>query len=141
MSYNEPGNIFRTIITQSLREQNTPLNTAYFCQKNLDLLQRTLQEQIYAKIQHRIDRQDDRQLLTIMRGIYIENDVSGSLSVADQVKAMNALVVKVCLPQIASGIKAYQAYIVDASTLPMPISRGVSTNMAGSRSLQPNIGF
>jgi Family of unknown function (DUF5761) len=130
-----------TNMIRSLHEIPTPLNTVFFSDRNINAIQKELYTQIFNKIQYKIDRQDDNVLLQIMRGIYIENDVDARQDIQGQIHDLNALVVKVCLPQIASGLKAYKAYVRDASSLPEPISRGISTNQKGQRQLQPNIGF
>ena len=126
---------------RSLHQSPDAVNTRFFNSNNVDVLQKTLRETIKAKTGYLIDRQADDQLLIIMRGCYIENNIDRTLPPMEQVSQLNAMTVRICLPQIASGLKQYLGYLKDASSLPSPISRSVNTSVKGSRTLELHVGL
>jgi hypothetical protein len=65
----------------------------------------------------------------------------GCTSLEEQIIRLNKSVLQECIKQILSGIGAYEKYYLDASSIPMPLTRPVYTSQKGSNVLQENIGF
>ena len=140
-SEDKPQSGINHFMIRSLHQNPDPINTRFFNSNNVDVIQNMLRAQIKSKTGFVIDRQDDDCLGIIMRACYIENDVDSSLSPDDFVKGLNDMVVRISMPQIASGIKAYLAYLKDASSLPTPIARSQNTNIKGQKTLEMRVGL
>ena len=140
-SEDKPTGGVNHFMIRSLHQNPDAINTRFFNSTNVDVIQNRLKTQIKNKTGFVIDRQDDDALLIIMRACYIENDIDSSLSPDDFVKDLNDMVVRISLPQIASGIKGYLSYIRDASSLPTPIARSQNTNIKGQKTLEMRVGL
>ena len=117
----------------------TPLNHAYFGKANVDAVQRALIAAMRAK-GHVIDRQSDNEVLGVMRGVFesysTNADTADPKYIAPEIARINAIVHKVLVDQVTTGIQQYLGYIKDASTLPEPLSRGVNASSKGDNFLQ-----
>ena len=140
-SEDKPQSGVNHFMIRSIHQSPDAINTRFFNSNNVDVIQNMLKSQIQSKTGFVIDRQDDDALLIIMRACYIENDVDSSLSPDDFVKGLNDMVVRIALPQIASGIKGYLAYLKDASSLPTPIPRAQNMSVKGTRTLELRSGL
>jgi hypothetical protein len=117
----------------------TDLSRAFFSEKNVDAIQRALASTVKAKTGHQIDRQSDRELLGIMRGIYeaYSNNTGG----CGELKRLNDIVLDIIVDQVTSGVEGYLSYLKDASTMPEPLSRGTFASIKGERTLEYKVGF
>lgn len=59
-------------VLRSLGEAPSPLNQLFFSRRNLDMLQRGLVKRVLEKLHTRISRQSDRDMLLLMRRVYLE---------------------------------------------------------------------
>jgi len=118
--------------------ERTPLSDAFFSRSNFDLLQSTIQAEVYkasgAK-KYRIDRQDTDELKTVARGLYLQYAKNSPYDIQGQVKELNEMVVKWCYPRILSEVEAYFHYLNDISTLPVPLPQPIHLSSAGTKSL------
>ena len=114
----------------------SPLTKAYFSRSNLDLVQRTLADEVARLTGFRIDRQDDTQMLIVMRALYLDHAKNAPRDVQAEVRRLNAGVVSSLIDQVISGITARLSYLRDASRMRTPIPRGSATSIKGIAPLQ-----
>lgn len=114
--------------TEGLWEETT-LSTAFFSKQNIQTLQNGIRAGVYhrSRGQYTIGEQDCDSLKIIMRSLYLQHAAHQSDQVAQQVDALNALVLQYCIPQVYSEAEGYMQYIVDASTMYTPLSQPVMT--------------
>ena len=62
-----------------------------------------------------------------MRSIFLQHSANLPHSITQQVEELNKLVLDYAIPQICSEAEGYIKYKNDVSTLPVPLSHGVST--------------
>ena len=109
--------------------ENNLLSRAFFCAKNIT----TLQYQIINGVakssngRFKIGFQDEDTLKIIMRSIFLQHASNLPTSITQQVEELNKLVLEYAIPQICSEAEGYIKYKNDVSTLPVPLSHGVST--------------
>ena len=118
---------------------STPLSDIYFSKQNIDALQLGLKNMILNKSQgkYNISRQSDIELKIVMRSIYLQYATnSRDVDIITQVKTLNKRVLDWCVPEIISNIKQQEKYMLDISTLPRPIERGILTSSKGTKQLE-----
>lgn len=126
----------------------TPLTFLFFSGKNIDSLQNLLRLRTYNETGYVIDDQSVNELLTIMRGVFLEHvshpplihkdmtkDVLENLLVkyTNEVDRLNRLVVEFITPKLISQIKQYLGYLQDASAQPIPLEQPMSDSTTGQK--------
>jgi hypothetical protein len=71
-----------------------------------------------------------------MRSIYFQYGKNTTVNVAGQVLDLNTRVIDWCVPEILSNIKQSDKYIMDISTLPIPMELPNLTTQKGLRTLE-----
>ena len=117
----------------SLKQCPTPLNTLFFSEFNMNLLQRGIRQSFRDKTGVAIDYQNPSDLYSIMRVVFINNSGDPNANVQEQVKYMNSIVIKTAAGQIQTGVSQYMGYIHDVETLSVPIDRPKSTTNYGNK--------
>ena len=117
----------------TLKQCPTPLNTLFFSEFNMNLLQRGIRQSFRDKTGVAIDYQNSNDLYSIMRVVFINNSGDPNANVQEQVKFMNGIVITTALGQIQTGVSQYMGYIHDIDTLSVPIDRPVSTTTYGNK--------
>ena len=117
----------------SLKQCPTPLNTLFFSEFNMNLLQRGIRQSFKDKTGVAIDYQNPNDLYSIMRVVFINNSGDPNANVQEQVKYMNGIVIKTASGQIQTGVSQYMGYIHDVDTLAVPIDRPVNTTTYGKK--------
>ena len=117
----------------SLKQCPTPLNTLFFSEFNMNLLQRGIRQSFRDKTGVAIDYQNPNDLYSIMRVVFINNSGDPNANVQEQVKYMNGIVIKTAAGQIQTGVSQYMGYIHDVETLSVPIDRPKSTTNYGNK--------
>ena len=117
----------------SLKQCPTPLNTLFFSEFNMNLLQRGIRQSFRDKTGVAIDYQNSNDLYSIMRVVFINNSGDPNANVQEQVKFMNGIVITTALGQIQTGVSQYMGYIHDIDTLSVTIDRPVSTTTYGNK--------
>lgn len=119
------------------------ISTVFFSKDNIDLLQKTIKMVLYKKTGYVIGRQDDTELLAIMRAMFIQysrNLVNCTPDIIrGEVKCLNVQVVNYSVPKINTAVKQYYAYLQDTQSFPVPVPLPVATSNAGTKSLNPSI--
>ena len=117
----------------TLKQCPTPLNTLFFSEFNMNLLQRGIRQSFRDQTGVSIDYQNPSDLYSIMRVVFINNSGDPNANVQEQVKYMNGIVIKTALGQIQSGVSQYMGYVHDIDTLAVPIDRPVNTTTYGKK--------
>lgn len=117
------------------------LSNAFFCRANITRIQRLIQQQIAAKMGYAISDQSEPALVNIMRNTYLQYSTFSDDNVTAEIAYLNDVVTKLVLPDIASSIKAYIAYVKDASSLPEPAPLPAVVSVKGTKSLPAFQGF
>lgn len=110
------------------RQEGNQVLELFFSAKNIDALQNALVDLIYKSTGVTISRQSERDLLGIMHFMYNAHaSAACSGSVVQEVRRLNKYVLEEYVDSVKSGMLMYIHYLKDASTLPTPIDRSVST--------------
>jgi hypothetical protein len=117
----------------SIKQCQTPLNTLFFSEFNINLIQRAIRQQFKNETGISIDYQNEDDIFAIMRVVFINNASEHYKNVNAQVKFMNEMVMKTALSQIKTGVSQYVSYVRDIDTLSMPIDRPVNTSTFGNK--------
>ena len=117
----------------TLKQCPTPLNTLFFSEFNMNLLQRGIRQSFRNQTGVSIDYQNPSDLYSIMRVVFINNSGDPNANVQEQVKYMNGIVIKTSLAQIQTGVSQYMGYVHDIDTLAVPIDRPVNTTTYGKK--------
>jgi hypothetical protein len=119
----------------SIKQTPTPLNTLFFSEFNINLLQRAIRQKFKNETGVSIDYQNPDDLFSIMRVVFINNAGNHSTAVNEQVKFMNSLVIKTALGQIQSGVAQFMGYMRDIDTAAIPPNAPVNTSTYGMKML------
>jgi hypothetical protein len=117
----------------SIKQCETPLNSLFFSEFNTNLIQRAIRQKFKDDTGISIDYQNEDDLFSIMRVVFINNSGDHYSQVNQQVRQMNEMVIKTALSQIKTGVSQYVAYIRDIDTLSIPIDRPESTSTYGNK--------
>ena len=115
----------------SINQTQTPLNTAFFCQRNQDVIQRGLKQNVLNKYGVRIDTQSSDALAAMMRVVFIENSADPYGNVTPQVRLMNGKVIDLATGQVASGVAQHYGYLKDIDRPLQPPSIPRNTSLYG----------
>ena len=115
------------------RHSNTPLNTVYFSQGNIDRLQDEIRAAVKQMVNADIDRQSDPDLLLVMRSYYLQYATNNPGKVAEELEDLNKRTIHFCANRIAVEIEAFRYFRKDILDFPEPIARPVETNIYGTR--------
>jgi hypothetical protein len=144
-----PVNNYNFIATAEIPTENTAniisrnmnctdVSSIFFSDNNVNLLQTG----IYNKIlnisagKYNIGRQSDTDLKIIMRSIYFQYGKNAPNNIKEQVLELNTRVIDWCVPEILANIKQSDKYIMDISTLPIPLDRSILPTQKGLRTLE-----
>jgi hypothetical protein len=131
------------LITNTLN--SNPLSKVYFNPNNIA----TIQSGIINKVnqvsngQYSIGRQNEQQLLIIMRSIYLQFSKNREHDISNQVNELNTMVIEECARIIIPNIQQQQGYIDDISSgikiTPWPQNvSGKTTQLRGFDSVIPD---
>jgi hypothetical protein len=99
------------------------LAQVYFSAENMQIVQNGLRASVYKLSGGKINipNQNVDNLKIIMRGIYMEYAEHYPKNIKGQVERLNKLVLDSVVPNLYSEAVGYQQYLIDQSTLPMPL--------------------
>jgi hypothetical protein len=99
----------------------------YFSAENMQIVQNALRANIYKLSDGKINipNQNVDNLKIIMRGIYMEYAEHYPKDIKGQVERLNQLVLDYAVPKLYSEAVGYHQYIIDQSTLAMPMDRPI----------------
>lgn len=105
----------RDQLINSIKQTPTPLNTLYFSDFNIDLIQRGIRQKFKDETGISIDYQKRDDVFAIMRVVFINNAGNQMKNVNEQVKFMNSIVIETALSQVRSGVAGFLGYMKDIS--------------------------
>lgn len=109
---------------------NTPLSVAFFCAKNIEILQNGIRKGVYdmSNGQYLVSNQSDDVLKVIMRSTYLQfAKHNPNVSIPQQIGQLNKLVLDYTVRQVYGETQGYLKYLHDVSTLAVPIAHPVMT--------------
>lgn len=110
------------------RQTDDPILTLFFSDTNVDALQAEIVRIIKMSTGITISRQSERDLLGIMHFMYDQHaNTRCPVSVIEEVRNLNKHVLDESVTNVKSGMLMHMRYLKDASSLPAPIDRSVST--------------
>jgi len=108
------------------------LITAFFSNQNISVIQKALREEVKRVHGWVISRQDDTELVLIMRGVFNMNNASVlDHDLKDQVCRLNDLVVEYTLPRLVTNIRHYLGYLRDSTRPYRLVDRPINTSRRG----------
>lgn len=115
-------------------QECTPLSNLFFDQVNIDALQEGIRYSVFKKSCGKsiIDKQDQDQLLIVMRSIYLQYSINLKIEIIEQVKILNARVLDYCVKEIMSEMNMYTKYLQDRELIPVGFNP-ISTSVAGTK--------
>ena len=125
----------------TIRQDESPLNMAFFSESNIAAIQVALQKTIYEQTKRIIDRQSLDDLFAIMRGVFITTSTNPETYIDDQVQYLNHSVLAAIIPQVMFGIRAREKYLKDIGGPAEPMDRGMYVSNKGMISSTLPIGI
>jgi hypothetical protein len=123
----------------TIKQCPTPLNTLYFSDFNRDLVQRGIREKFKQLTGIKIDYQNDDDVKTLMRYVFINNAGDHYGDVNGQVRAMNSIAIDTAVGQVKTGVAQYLSYLKDIDSTAIPMDRPVNTSLYGKKKNYANI--
>jgi hypothetical protein len=119
-------------------EERNPLMDFFFSKKNLDHLQNLIINMISHQSDgsYKISRQSDSELLTVMRGIYIQtpkNNFAEGKEFKNEICKINKNVLDFVVPKLIVNIQGYLGFVRDNGNDPMPHAQPEFLSSAGQR--------
>lgn len=110
--------------------EKTTLSCTYFSKENIQIIQNAIRAGVYemSKQQYIIDNQDIEILNTIMRSIFLQYSSNLEENIAQQIEALNKMVIDYCVPKLYVEARSYLIYKKDVSTLAIPLSHPTYAN-------------
>lgn len=118
-------------------QQESILSRLFFHPRNIDLIQKQIIMEIFYRSdgEYLIQKQDERDLVVVMRSIFLQHAKHHRDHIKEQIRELNCLVVDEVVPGILTEIKAYLGYLERAFGPRQILDRPISTNSAGLKSL------
>lgn len=113
----------------------TSLNTAFFNQSNINLLQQRIQEQVSQMSggKYNIDKQNEDDIKLIMRSYYLMFGRNNPNTITEDLADLNARVVGYASAKIYSEVDFYMFYKKDIENFAPPISNPLNVSVYGTR--------
>lgn len=115
--------LYRKIPTELLRQ--------FLSGRNIIIVQDEIINRIRKQTNIQISRQSEHELLGYMYStyeLYGDETICDTRSVTDKLRYLNGKLLDECVHNIKNGVLMYVHYLKDASDLPKPIPRSISTN-------------
>lgn len=111
----------------------TPLDGAFFSDFNREQLHQAIILKIKASTGYVIDRQNDADLQSLMKKVFVNMRGDPYTNVKGQLDAMNRAIVTEACQTIESGVLQQLVYLRDIGVNPVPDPRPVSTSTYGNK--------
>jgi hypothetical protein len=110
------------------------LSTAFFSLANIKIIQNAIRSAIHAKIGKIIAEQDERELLIIMRSMYLQFSINSTedYDIKKEIEWLNGLVLKQCIPSVLEAIDMHEYYLKHHFNVPEPFERPINDNVRGT---------
>ena len=109
---------------------NTMLSNTFFSHQNIEIVQNGIRAGVYKQSNGKyvIGNQDCETLKIIMRSIFLQYAANQPTNIKGQVEQLNKMVLDYCIPQVYGEAQGYHKYIVDASTMYVPMAPPILTS-------------
>lgn len=115
------------------RIEPTPLSNSFFSDFNRESIHLAIIEEARKRTGYVIDRQNDGDLQSYMKSIYVNMLRDPFQNVRGQLEAMNKAVVTQAMRDVVPGILQQLIYMRDASSLPAPLMNAQNTSTRGMK--------
>jgi hypothetical protein len=130
----EPSMVPERVAEQmQYRHMETPLNTVFFSQANMDTLHNEIIAAVSTMVGASIDRQSDDDLKLIMRSYYLQYARNNPSRIAEELDELNRRVVHFSANRIAVEVEGYRYYRKDILDFPEPIAHPIDVKIYGTR--------
>lgn len=102
--------------------ETSEVSRFFFSAKNINHLNKLISKKVYllSKKKYIIGKQNEKELVTIMRNIYLEHGLNQNENVMQQVADLNFRVLTFAVPNVLNNIQSYLGYMKDHSGNPIP---------------------
>ncbi len=119
---------------KSIQSDNV-LNKTFFSQKNIDMIQNAIINEVVQKTGYKIGRQSELQLQIIMRSMFLQFGRNDPCNIKQQVIELDRKVIDYSVDRIIVEISQYLEYKNTINKLPVPMSHPQNLSNAGEKSL------
>jgi len=115
-------------------QQFTNFSRIYFSNQNIDWVQTNLRYRVYKESGDIIGKQDEKELVLIMRSVYLELSLNPT-EVSEYSKnliSLNMSVITGLVPKLLVAINSHKRYQQDALNVRTPLARPKNTNVKGT---------
>lgn len=121
-------------------QEVSPFSYLFFSSDNIEEVQRLIRYNVYLHTEkkHIIGKQDETELLIIMRGVYLQYGrvPASQKDYKAALQKLNRDVVTQLLPDLVSNVKQYIGYIRDSTQNHIPLARGTNPSNKGENTLR-----
>ena len=119
---------------KSIQSDNV-LNKTFFSQKNINMIQNAIINEIVQKTGYKIGRQSELQLQIIMRSMFLQFGRNDPCNIKQQIIELDRKVIDYSVDRIIVEISQYLEYKNTINKLPVPMSHPQNLSNAGEKSL------
>lgn len=112
-----------------------PFSKLFFSRSNIDEIHRRIRYEVYIKTKTIISKQDEMELITIMRGNYLQYSMnpSNEIDFKKEIERLNTIVINNLLKGVVSNIQQYKGYLENISKNPTPLATPIFTSTTGTK--------
>jgi hypothetical protein len=118
------------------RHSNTPLNTVFFSEDNVESLHGKIQQSVMelsGPSRYKIDRQSDEDLKLIMRSYYLSFAENNPKTIAQDLESLNRRVIGYAAAKVYSEVDFHMFYLKDLQDFAPPIANPMNVSAFGTR--------
>ena len=119
---------------KSIQSDNV-LNKTFFSQKNIDMIQNAIINEVVQKTGYKIGRQSELQLQIIMRSLFLQFARNDPCNIKKQIIELDRKVIDYSVDRIIVEISQYLEYKNTLNKLPVPMSHPQNLSNAGEKTL------
>jgi hypothetical protein len=110
-------------------------NELFFSDKNIETIQRGIQEQVYTMSdgKYSVGPQDVQQIKIIMRSYYLTYSQNNASRISEELTDLNARVIGFAATKVYSEVDFHQFYISDLEDFAPPIANPMNVGVYGTR--------
>ena len=118
--------------------EHSLLSRKFFSSDNINIIHKKIIIGVYEKSnkKYSISKQNERELLIIMRSYYLQYGKNLDTNIQKQVDVLNKLVIDWAIEEIIKNIDQYIIYKQTASTLPIPMEHSQLPSQKGLKTLE-----
>lgn len=116
-------------------QENSILSKVFFSKQNMEIIQNKLKWLVYEHSNNKyiIGKQDENELLIIMRSIYLEYSKNLPVSIKQQILFLNNKVYEDIFPKLYSNVQQYISYLADVENPYKIMNRPEYINQSGTK--------